>query len=231
MAQNQPRMWTTCTVYISPRLGILYTYLDLYLTSAYLAQTIPAEPETGSDLAHHHNPGPPAYDDQQIFTMESRGGAKRQRIRYTETYGYDNAAEKRGVRFLGPSPVSQDHLTDSERITTSQCECCHSTMPRSVSSRTDSSTSTLVHDFLNDDHHKSLRTSIPPGLASCNGTYTYHQALQHRIVFDRLQPGSDLDPDVYTPVFLHDTLMLPGSLAQLIGKVHALGVLSSHVTF
>lgn len=62
--------------------------------------------------------------------------------------------------------------------------------------------------------HVGMRTSC-----SGAGTQAFLQALSNCFVFDRFDPGGDLDPEVYTPVFLHDTLMLPGSLAQLIGKV------------
>jgi len=43
--------------------------------------------------------------------------------------------------------------------------------------------------------------------------------MAHRITYDKLTPGGAFDPSLYTPVFLHDTLMLPGSLATVLGKV------------
>jgi hypothetical protein len=43
--------------------------------------------------------------------------------------------------------------------------------------------------------------------------------MANRIKYDHLLPGGNFDPDLYTPVFLHDMLMLPGSLATVIGKV------------
>ncbi|KAL1590292.1 hypothetical protein WHR41_01022 [Cladosporium halotolerans] len=49
--------------------------------------------------------------------------------------------------------------------------------------------------------------------------------MANRIPHDRLLPGGGLDPAIYTPVFLHDTLMLPGSLASLLGKDSPLDIL------
>jgi hypothetical protein len=59
-----------------------------------------------------------------------------------------------------------------------------------------------------------LPTSSPGHL-----TYAHQQAMANRIIYDQILPGAHFDPAVYTPVFLHDTLMLPGSLATVIGKV------------
>ncbi|KAM0700845.1 hypothetical protein Q7P35_012567 [Cladosporium inversicolor] len=59
-----------------------------------------------------------------------------------------------------------------------------------------------------------LPTSSPGPL-----THAHQQAMAHRITYDKLLPGGAFDPSLYTPVFLHDTLMLPGSLASLLGKV------------
>jgi hypothetical protein len=59
-----------------------------------------------------------------------------------------------------------------------------------------------------------LPTSSPGPL-----THAHQQAMANRIIYDQILPGAGFDPAVYTPVFLHDTLMLPGSLATVIGKV------------
>ena len=59
-----------------------------------------------------------------------------------------------------------------------------------------------------------LPTSSPDHL-----THSHQQAMANRIIYDQILPGARFDPAVYTPVFLHDTLMLPGSLATVIGKV------------
>lgn len=50
-------------------------------------------------------------------------------------------------------------------------------------------------------------------------THAHQEAMKNRIPYDSLLPQNLFDPKLYTPVFLHDTLMLPGSLANLIGKV------------
>jgi len=59
-----------------------------------------------------------------------------------------------------------------------------------------------------------LPTSSPGYL-----THAHQQAMAHRITYDKITPGGSFDPSLYTPVFLHDTLTLPGSLATLLGKV------------
>jgi hypothetical protein len=59
-----------------------------------------------------------------------------------------------------------------------------------------------------------LPTSSPDHL-----THSHQQAMANRIIYDQILLGARFDPAVYTPVFLHDTLMLPGSLATVIGKV------------
>lgn len=67
--------------------------------------------------------------------------------------------------------------------------------------------------------HLPLPTSTPGWL-----TYAYQLAMDNRIPYDLLLPGGSLDPALYTPVFVHDTLMLPGSLATVIGKVRNLHI-------
>jgi hypothetical protein len=64
-------------------------------------------------------------------------------------------------------------------------------------------------------------TSLLPLPKSSPGllTHSHHQAMANRIIYDQILPGGELDPSLYTPVFLHETLMLPGSLATVIGKV------------
>ena len=63
-------------------------------------------------------------------------------------------------------------------------------------------------------------------------THAHQTAMANRISHDLILPGGDLDPALYTPVFLHDTLMLPGSLATVIGKVRDLHVpLDLHLGF
>lgn len=59
---------------------------------------------------------------------------------------------------------------------------------------------------------------LPTSSPSCL-THAHQQAMANRITYDQLLSGSAFDPAMYTPVFLHNTLMLPGSLAALLGKV------------
>lgn len=87
----------------------------------------------------------------------------------------------------------------------------------SSSGSQDSDTSHPVQRHIDIQAHLPLPTSSPGYL-----TYAQQQAMANRVPYDLLVPGGELDPSVYTPVFLHDTLMLPGSLATLIGKVRHL---------
>ena len=61
-------------------------------------------------------------------------------------------------------------------------------------------------------------------------THAHQEAMAHRVTYDKLMPGGAFDPALYTPVFLHDTLMLPGSLATLLGKVRLPTFIPSHLT-
>lgn len=87
----------------------------------------------------------------------------------------------------------------------------------SYSGSQDSDTSHSVQSHIDIQAHLPLPTSSPGCL-----TYAQQQAMASRVPYDLLVPGGELDPARYTPVFLHDTLMLPGSLASLIGKVRHL---------
>lgn len=49
-------------------------------------------------------------------------------------------------------------------------------------------------------------------------TIAYHQAIEIRHKEHLLWDGGDFNPNLYTPTFVHDILMLPGSLANLLGK-------------
>ena len=50
-------------------------------------------------------------------------------------------------------------------------------------------------------------------------TFAYERALQNRVLDEKLQPRGDFDVQTFTPTFIHDCLMLPGSLANLLHKV------------
>lgn len=72
-----------------------------------------------------------------------------------------------------------------------------------------------------DDAEASPDTSTIPVRTNSTGlvTHAYQRALAHRIKYDLLLPGQHLDVEEHIPAFIHDTLMLPGSLAQLTDQV------------
>lgn len=127
--------------------------------------------------------------------------------------------------------LSRPHSVDCEK-TSSELES-HSnlcTTFRKVSPSTQSIDSSVESsDPSSSDDCDSISTEIDlssllPLPTSSPGyvTHAHQQAMSNRITSDKLEPGGAFDPEVYTPVFLHDTLMLPGSLASLLGKVHFL---------
>lgn len=85
--------------------------------------------------------------------------------------------------------------------------------PSDPSSDDSDSPSTTTNESLTQ-HLLPLPTSSPGNL-----THAHQQVMANRITFDKLDPDGAFDTAKYTPVFLHDTLMLPGSLASLLGKV------------
>ena len=56
-------------------------------------------------------------------------------------------------------------------------------------------------------------------------TFAYQRALQNRIRHSKLARHGDYDTSAFTPTFVHDCLMLPGSLANVLGKVHIVPIL------
>lgn len=50
-------------------------------------------------------------------------------------------------------------------------------------------------------------------------TYSYQQVLANRIDERLLGESQKFDITDYNPTFIHDIMMLPGSLAELLGKV------------
>jgi hypothetical protein len=81
-------------------------------------------------------------------------------------------------------------------------------------SNSDSDTPLLYHYTIKLSDLLPLPTSSPGPL-----TQAHQQAMSHRVTYDKIIPGGAFDPSLYTPVFLHDTLILPGSVASLLGKV------------
>ncbi|KAK3721542.1 hypothetical protein LTR37_003098 [Vermiconidia calcicola] len=52
-------------------------------------------------------------------------------------------------------------------------------------------------------------------------TFAYQRALRNRIKHAKLTKHGEYDVHKYTPTFIHDCLMLPGSLANVLGKASA----------
>lgn len=64
-----------------------------------------------------------------------------------------------------------------------------------------------------------LTASMPTSSTGLT-TIAYQKALQNRINESFLFQGGKYDTNKYTPTFIHDILMLPGSLANLLGLVN-----------
>lgn len=56
-------------------------------------------------------------------------------------------------------------------------------------------------------------------------TFAYQRALRNRIADSKLLRFGEYDMRKYTPTFIHDCLMLPGSLANVLCKVNDIGIL------
>lgn len=77
-----------------------------------------------------------------------------------------------------------------------------------------------------ENGHEYFQVGIP---TFSNGltTFAYSQALRNRITESKLRKGGEYDVDNYTPTFVHDCLMLPGTLANLLDKVRLSPLLGS----
>ena len=58
-------------------------------------------------------------------------------------------------------------------------------------------------------------------------TLAYERALRNRIPAAKLARRGVYDIEAYKPTFVHDIMMLPGSLANLIGKVKNISLTST----
>ncbi|KAK0934856.1 hypothetical protein LTR29_013570 [Friedmanniomyces endolithicus] len=83
----------------------------------------------------------------------------------------------------------------------------------------------IYEDIRRGDKGEYLQISMP---ISSSGTITfaYQLALQNRIDNGKLQPQGVYDTRSYKPTFIHDCLMLPGSLANLLGKIESVELIN-----
>ena len=77
---------------------------------------------------------------------------------------------------------------------------------------------TRSQDTSNDMEDVFLSVPIPTYSTGIT-TFAYQRVLRNRIKSGKLARGSDYDTRAFTPTFVHDCLMLPGSLANVLGKV------------
>lgn len=71
-----------------------------------------------------------------------------------------------------------------------------------------------------DDTDAGLRHEIPiPYETNGECTFAYRRTLQTRIRDLKLRNHNEYDMSKYMPIFIHDLLMQPGSLANVVGDV------------
>ena len=76
-----------------------------------------------------------------------------------------------------------------------------------------------TNDSPNDSGDEFLNVPMPVVTAGPS-TFAYQRAWKNRIRSGKLARDGDYDTRAFTPTFVHDCLMLPGSLANVLGKVH-----------
>ena len=79
-----------------------------------------------------------------------------------------------------------------------------------------------VEDDQTDSTHSTslfLNVAIPMYPTKNLAPFAYHRVLRNRVRDDDLGPGRKYDTKSYTPMFVHDCLVMPGSLATIRGKV------------
>ncbi|KAK0896881.1 hypothetical protein LTR02_010987 [Friedmanniomyces endolithicus] len=76
-----------------------------------------------------------------------------------------------------------------------------------------------------EDVEEYLQISMPISSSGVT-TFAYQMALQNRTKNDKLQPHGVYDTRSYKPTFIHDCLMLPGSLANLLGKIESVELIN-----
>lgn len=78
-------------------------------------------------------------------------------------------------------------------------------------------------DHHSEDEEDSFQVPIPTFTDGVT-PFAYQLALRNRIKDGKLRRHGEYDMSRYTPTFIHDCLMLPGSLASLLGKVRLVKV-------
>lgn len=151
----------------------------------------------------------------------------------TRIYGHDDASDT--LLQQPPSPINStleslsddgsDHKDFSPPTPLISSPGASGSSSSSSGSNASAPTSTLNSNFAT----KVSQQPLLPFPTSSPGPVTHaHQvAMANRIELADLEPGGIFDPALYTPVFLHDTLMLPGSLANLLGKVRKIPIFLS----
>ncbi|KAK0890187.1 hypothetical protein LTR02_014873 [Friedmanniomyces endolithicus] len=76
-----------------------------------------------------------------------------------------------------------------------------------------------------EDVEEYLQISMPISSSGVT-TFAYQLALQNRINDGKLQPHGVFDTRSFKPTFIHDCLMLPGSLANLLGKIESVELIN-----
>ncbi|KAK6427126.1 hypothetical protein LTR95_016039 [Oleoguttula sp. CCFEE 5521] len=136
--------------------------------------------------------------------------------------GHDNAADMR--THLSPAIERRSDLEALESIV------APSSGPfRPSTTGSSSSESNREHHRIHGPSSlvlaKLLPTSHLPISSPEPVPHSYQRALSNRFPEDRFRPDGDLQPHVLLPIFIHDVLMLPGSLANVMGKASAEDIL------
>ncbi|KAK5167666.1 uncharacterized protein LTR77_007365 [Saxophila tyrrhenica] len=126
-----------------------------------------------------------------------------------------------------PEIVSILNMLNSERNRTTDEDGYDSTVDAPRNDSVTTNTMTCLQNIENngvyptdtseDDSHHFLPIPIPSHPTS--PTTVHHESvLKKRIIYSKLAPGAEYDTRSYTPTFIHDCLMLPGTLATVTGK-------------
>lgn len=77
-----------------------------------------------------------------------------------------------------------------------------------------------VKDTIDQSDHEISFLDVPIPTAPTNNmtTFAHQKALRNRIKDSKFARNAEYDMRAFTPTFIHDCLMLPGSLANVLGK-------------